>query len=509
VVCSDDHPPPDPLYPRRRRISTARPHEHATRRRPLTESEFTIKIGILSQWYEPEPGPCSLPGVLARGLMARGHEVRVLTGYPNYPQGRLYPGYSMRRREREDMSGIDVMRVALYPNHDRSTVRRGANYASFALSALASGMDHLRGADVIWVHNNPILISLPMWFQQMLHATPVVLHVMDLWPDIVLASEFATPGPTYALAEAGLMRWTKAMYSAATSVVYISPGVGAILAERGVPAEKLHYVPVWADEDVFRPSNDSERSALGIADDQVTLLYAGAIGEQQGLDSLIRACALVDDPRFVCLIAGTGVSEQRLRRLAEDLRASSVRFLGQVPRHRMTGLMATGDIHYVGLRRGTHTNASTPSKMQATLAAARPMIVAAEGDAVALAQASGAGTPVDPEDPASIAAAIRGACARGRAELRRTGQVGRAFYEAQLSTERGVEQVEHILTAAAESRSNGAPGRNPSPPRRRERNRPWPSTLPAAPYSSLAVPDPSARSWPATCSAGTSARSVS
>src|SRR5450756_1458513 len=98
-----------------------------------------MRVGLLTQWYDPEPGPAALPGVLARGLVARGHEVQVLTGFPNYPTGVVAAGYRMRRVLDEVVDGVDVRRVALYPSHDASTVRRVTNYVSFGASAVVNG----------------------------------------------------------------------------------------------------------------------------------------------------------------------------------------------------------------------------------------------------------------------------------------------------------------------------------------------------------------------------------
>ena len=100
-----------------------------------------MRVGLLTQWFDPEPGPAALPGTLARQLAARGHHVQVLTGFPNYPTGRLADGYRMQRRLDETVDGVDVRRVALYPSHNASAVSRMANYASFGASALASGLD--------------------------------------------------------------------------------------------------------------------------------------------------------------------------------------------------------------------------------------------------------------------------------------------------------------------------------------------------------------------------------
>lgn len=410
-----------------------------------------MRVGLLTQWYDPEPGPASLPGVLARGLLDRGHDVQVLTGFPNYPTGKLAPGYRMARRLDEDRDGVRVRRVALYPNHDAAAHRRFANYASFGSSAVLSGLDAMKGIDALWVYNSPITVAWPMWWLHRRWGIPVVLHVMDLWPDTVLASGFAHGGALYGALSKGLDAWCSAMYRTAFAVAYISPGMGSVLTERGVSVDKLAYVPVWADESVFKPSRADLRSELGIAEDTVVLLYAGTMGVAQGIETLVEACAKIDDPRFTCLITGSGVTEMALRRQAERI-APNIRFLGRLPKEQLTSLMATGDLHYVGLRPHTSSSVAMPSKVQATLAAGRALLISAEGDAAAVGTDSDAAFVVPPGDPEAVADSIRAACRSGRSHLQVLGRSARKYYESTFSLERGVTRVEALLHDAAATR---------------------------------------------------------
>lgn len=409
-----------------------------------------MRIGILSQWYDPETGGPALPGVLARGLRDRGHEVQVVTGFPNYPQGRLYDGYQMHRRLDEVVDGISIRRVALYPAHGGSPVKRMANFASFAASASVSGIGVLKDVDAIWVYNSPATVSAPAELSKLLHGRPHVLHVMDLWPDSILAAGFARPGRGFSVVRRGLDAWCAATYRWASSVAYITYGVGALLRDRGVPESHLHYVPVWADEAVFQPSNDTSiRAELGL-DDSFVVLYAGALGKIQAIDSLIDACSRVRDlPAFHCLIAGSGAEGPSLQRRAADLKLDNVTFLGQVSKSEMTRVMAAGDLHLISLRSDPLSSITLPSKVQATLASARPAIVAIDGDAKRVAVESGAGLPVEPGSVDALERAIRSAYASGRSEMSRLGQLGRDYYECEFAAHIGVERVERLLAAGA------------------------------------------------------------
>lgn len=408
-----------------------------------------MRVGLLTQWYDPEPGPAALPGVLARGLRARGHDVQVLTGYPNYPTGKLAPGYKVTLRSDERLDDIAVRRVALYPNHDASAVRRAANYASFGASAALFGVSALRRVDALWVNYSPISVAWPMWLSQLTHQIPAIVHVLDLWPDTVLAGGFARPGKAFTATAKLLDVWCRGMYATADSVAYISPGIRSVLAGRGVPEAKLEYVPMWADEGTFRPTSDDLRSELGIGPDQIVVLYAGALGEAQGLSTLVDACANVTDPRFLCIIAGSGTAEESLRARAESRGAVNIRFLGRVAQHQMTELMATGDLNYVGLRTHGLSSVTMPSKTQAALAAGRAVLVAAEGDVADVARESGAGFTVHPDDVDGITSALNLACVLGRQELHALGLRGRSYYQRTFSVEQGVNRVEQLLIKAS------------------------------------------------------------
>lgn len=440
-----------------------------------------MRIGLLTQWYDPEPGPAALPGVLARGLRARGHEVRVLTGFPNYPSGELPQGWRMTPRRRRVEDGIDVTRVALYPSHDGRVWRRMANYGSFGASALAAGVPSFRGLDAMWVNYSPITIAAPMLAARYGLGVPAVCHVADLWPDTLTAGGFA-PGDSRLgrTAEAALDAWCDAMYAASEVVTYIAPGVGAELERRGVPARKLAYAPMWAEESTFSPADADTRRAgeewrrdLGIAPEEVVLLYAGALGHAQGLQTLVDAAARFADTargsggadaeagtgsgaaRLRVVVVGSGVAEADLRARAEaaGLVPEVVMFPGRVPQERMPVLMAGADACFVGLAATPLSRITMPSKTQASLAAGKALVVAADGDVQQVARESGAGWAVDSGDVAALTEVMAAVCQSGREGLAARGRAGRAYYEEHFGLDRALDRAETHLARAAASRS--------------------------------------------------------
>jgi len=403
---------------------------------------------MLTQWFDPEPGPASLPGTLAHGLAARGHDVQVVTGFPNYPTGRIAAGYRQRRRLDESWNGVRVRRVALYPSHDASGVRRLANYSSFAASSTVSGLDALRDVDVLWVNYSPVTIGLPMFVQQWKHRTPSVVHVLDLWPDTLFASRFVGDGQVSRTLHAGLGWWCRAMYDRAHTVAHISPGVGDVLQRRGVPAHKLQYAPMWADESVFRPRPAAR--GWGLGPDTVAIAYAGTMGRAQDLTTLLKACARVADLDLRCLIAGSGVDETTLRKLAKQEGAANVDFLGRLGAAEVAQLMAVSDLQYVGLNDHPLARITMPSKVQAILASARPIAGSLVGDAADVVQRAG-GWTVAPGDVSGLVGALRAASEAGRAGLSSLGRRARVLYEQEFGMTRGIDRIEAILAEAAEA----------------------------------------------------------
>lgn len=404
-----------------------------------------MKIGIVSQFYSPEPGPAQLPTTLAEALAHRGHSVRVVTGFPNYPSGTIAEGYRLARKHDEVRNRVHIRRVYLHPDHG-SAVGRVANYSSFGVSSVLNGLRTLRGADAVWVNASPITLAWPIWALRSMHI-PVTSHILDLWPESLFASGFEQLSRNRAAAVA-LQAWTNAIYRGSDDIAYISPGVRHILEARGVPPEKLHYIPMWADEDTFRPADGDLRSELGIPSDASVLLYAGALGAAQGLEALIDACALVRDQHFLCVIAGSGSSESALRERAKGIAA--VRFIGRVPQADMTSLMATADASFVSLRDTPLGRVSIPSKTQAALASGTPILMAVKGDAPDVVTRSGVGWTAAPHDAHDIARAIHEMIAASRSAKLSMGRRARATYEREFSLDRAVHQVENLLAASAQ-----------------------------------------------------------
>lgn len=410
-----------------------------------------MRFGILSQWYAPEPGGGSVAAVLARGLRDLGHDVSVLTGFPNYPLGRLYDGYRLRPHQLERVDGISVHRLPLYPSHDASVVHRVGTYASWATAATALGPACLRGVDAVWVFYSAATAGLPAGMLRRL-GIPVLLHVQDLWPESIVHSGFVRDGWALRLVGQATRAWCRANYRGASALAAISPGMRRTLIERGAPADSIQVVYNWADEAVFRPQpyDGVLAGELGFAG-RVTVMYAGSLGYVQGLDVAIRAAAQVRDrhPQFQLVLLGSGVAEEELRRLAGDCAATNVRFLGQRPMAEMGRLYAVADAQLVSLSGDPAFEGTIPSKTQAAMACGSPVVMVAVGDAAELVRVAGAGWVTTPGQVGELAAVFAALCELPAERRRAAGERGRAYYEQHLSVEAGVGLLAETLTGLA------------------------------------------------------------
>ncbi len=397
-----------------------------------------MKILFLSQFFAPEPFARALP--FAKELQRLGHCVNVLTGFPNYPGGRVYPGYRIRPWQREDVDGIPVTRVALFPSHDRSAVRRVLNYTSFALSSSVLAPFFAGRPDVVYVYHPPA--ALPASLLKTLRGIPFVYDIQDLWPDTIATSKMISSSMILGI----LRRGCSFVNRHADHLAVISPGLRGALMERGVLRDKISVIYNWCDEESIRPVDPDPDLAkrLGLAG-RFNVMFAGTMGLAQGLDAVLDAAALCarTDPAIQFVFVGGGVERSRLEAKAHG--SPNVLFLPPQPMQEMAPLLALADVLLVHLKNDPLFRITIPSKTQAFLAAAKPILMAVTGDAADIVNSAGAGISVQPENPRAIAEAALHMARLGSDRLRAMGARGRLFYLREMSMEAGVQRFEQLF----------------------------------------------------------------
>lgn len=413
-----------------------------------------MRIGFITQWYPPEQG-AGLSASIAEGLANLGHTVDVLTGYPNYPTGKVYAGYSVRAYQRELASpSVTVHRAPLYPSHSRSAFGRVLNYVTFAVGAAAVAHSIIPRPDAWLVYSSPATAAVPVLIPGP-KAAPFALLVQDLWPDSVTQSGFIVPSRATHMAEGLLHRFCQFTYRRARRIGVISPSMREVFISRGVPPNKLCYTPNWAvgasRAELPVGAAPTNRELLGLPAEGVLFLYAGNIGALQDLEQLVQNFPTSDSAQLVLM--GDGVCRERIRHLAAHRK--NIHMKDPVPASQVKPYLEQSDALVVSLADTPLLRATMPSKMQASLAAGRPILVHGSGDVANVVVSAGSGAAAQPGDVAALHQAVAQIMELSPAERVAMGQRARALYREEFDYDLGIRRISEMLHEVTESgRSN-------------------------------------------------------
>ena len=398
-----------------------------------------MRILILSIYHDPEPIPKT--GELARELIRRGHEVTVVTSFPHYPSGNLYPGYRLRPWSWETRRGVRVLRTFIYPYHGRRALLRMANYGSWMVSSIAAAW-LTPPCDILYVWHPPLTVGVSAWAIARLKRVPFVYDVQDLWPEGALASGLLRPGR---LVDA-LHRLADWVYARANRLLVVSEAAAASLRARGVPADRLTVVKHWIDESGFTAgaANRDVRAELGLQT-RFVVMFAGNLGLVQGLDTLIEAAGRLRDSNVTIVFVGDGADRSRLETEAARQGLTNVMFAGRHPAESMPAFFAAADAMVVHLRPSEIADHAIPAKTLAYMAAGKPIVCAMSGAAADLVSRAGAGPTVGPGDPRALADAILELAAKEPSERQALGESGRRYLAEHFGRERVIGEYEAIL----------------------------------------------------------------
>ena len=394
---------------------------------------MAIRVLLLTQWFDPEPTFKGM--VFARELVRQGFEVEVLTGFPNYPGGKVYPGYRIKLLQREVIDGVQVTRVPLYPNHDQSAIKRVLNYASFAASSLVYGLFMARRADVIYAYHPPLTVGITASLIRLLRRIPVVYDIQDMWPDTLRATGMLNNVRALNAVEAVC----QFVYRRVDQIVVLSPGFKRLLMQRGVPETKVKVIYNWADE-VALAAPQGQLPASFPSADQFRIIFAGNMGKAQALDAVLDAAILLQarGSRVCFVMLGGGVEVNRLKLRTVDLKLHNVVFLPPVPMAEVGTFLHAADALLVHLRKDPLFEITIPSKTQAYMAVGKPLLMAVDGDAADLVLLSGGGVVAESENAEALAGAAEGLAALPSEQLLAMGQRARRYYQDHLALSVGV-----------------------------------------------------------------------
>jgi glycosyltransferase involved in cell wall biosynthesis len=408
-----------------------------------------MRILYLTHYFQPEPIFWALP--LAKAFVRQGHQVQVLTSFPNYPGGKVYEGYKIKLLQKEIMDGIDVIRVPLYPSHDNSSLKRIVCYASFGLSASTVGLWATKKADVAYIMQGPMTLGIPALMLKLIKRMPFVIHIQDLWPDSLLSTGMFNNKFGLKMLDA----WCYFVYRHAAKIITITPGMKNRLIKRGISGDKIEVIYNWCDCSQICPAEKNEELAksLGMAA-RFNFVFAGNLGRAQALEPVLDAAALlkVAYPKIQFVFIGSGVAVEDLKKKAADLGLKNVLFLPRRPANEIGPILSLADVLFVHLKKDPLFEITIPSKTQAYLAMGRPILIGVEGDAADLVQRAGAGIPCEPENPHSIASAAESLYLLPEEQRRMMARAGAEYYERELSFQRATDRYEIIFKEISQTK---------------------------------------------------------
>ena len=384
-----------------------------------------MRILIVTQYFWPENFRVN---DLVEQLARDGHEVAVLTGLPNYPEGRINPVYAADPEAFNVYHGAQVFRA---PHSLRGTGRLSLmlNYFSFFLSASTMGAWKLRRRpfDVIFVFAvSPITVAIPAIVLRWLKRAPVFLWVQDLWPETL--AEVGVVRSSRVLALVGLMvRW---IYARCDTILIQSKSFSASVERlcKNAKEGKIVYFPNWA-EDIF--AQDAAEAIHAVANQRFTVLFAGNMGEAQDFPGILAVAEGLKDNANICWkIVGDG--RQREWVVAEIARrglSHCVEWLGRHPVSAMPRFYASADALLVVLKPGDIFARTVPSKLQSYLAAGRPILGMINGETRRIIEESGAGFACHASDTAELMQLVVRMSTMSAAERAGMGERGRTFYK--------------------------------------------------------------------------------
>ncbi|WP_166359126.1 glycosyltransferase family 4 protein [Pseudomonas akapageensis] len=409
-------------------------------------SDEKLRVLVVTQYFWPENMRIN---DLVRDFSAKGHDVTVLTGLPNYPEGEVFEAYRSNPGEFQSYAGAKVIRVPLIPRGKRA-IRLVLNYLSFFLMASTLGVFKLRGKkfDAIFVYAvSPIMAAIPAVVIGRLKRAPVFVWVLDLWPETLKAVNVIHAPKLLGLV-GNLVSW---IYNRTDYLLLQSHGFFENVRKyctKEIAAERLVYFPSWAEDDFSAPA--SLGAALIEHDPSVfTVVFAGNLGEAQDFPAVLDAAqALQGQVAVRWVIVGDGRMSEWLEEQVRSRGLDNVYLLGRHPLESMPGLFAQADALLVSLRTNEVFEKTIPGKVQAYLASGRPILAMINGEAARVIQESKAGFACDSGDAQGLAHITLKLAMTSADQRQQMGEAGRQYYHQQYSKPVLLARLENLFREA-------------------------------------------------------------
>lgn len=351
-----------------------------------------MKILVVCQYYHPEPFRIS---DICEELVKRGNDVTVVTGTPNYPMGKIYPGYENGKHQDEVINGVKVHRCSIHPRKT-GAIHRLWNYYNYAMASTNYIKKFDDSFDVVFINQlSPVMMAKAGIRYAKKYSKKTVLYCLDLWP-----ASLGAGGLNGGIVYKWFYRESKIIYKAVDKILISSSSFAKYFREEfGI--EHTEYLPQYAEE-TFTPEECKKEP-----NEYIDLMFAGNIGSAQSVDTIIRAAALCKDiSNLRWHIVGDGKELDNCKKLSEELSAPVI-FHGRKPIEDMPKYYAMADAMLVTMQKDPIISMTLPGKVQSYMAAGKPILAAANGEIPKIINNSCCGLCAKAEDTLGLADIIR------------------------------------------------------------------------------------------------------
>jgi glycosyltransferase involved in cell wall biosynthesis len=410
-----------------------------------------MKILYISQYFPPEKAaPAVRVYELAKHWIEMGHQVKVLTAFPNHPTGVIPEEYRGDVLRREIIDGIEVIRTWVFAAPNKGFTKRIINYLSFPISASILGTSMVKDCDIMIATSPQFFVAGAGYIISKFKRRPFVFEVRDLWPDSIVA--VGALKNKFALNLLSEMECF--FYKRASGIVGVAESVREVISKRAGKNSKIAIIPNGVNVDFFS-SNSVDKSDN---DDEFVVSYIGTHGMSQGLEVVLDAADKLRDYNIKFLFVGEGAEKDNLIKYAQQRELSSVTFLPAQSHELIPEFYRSSDICLVPLKDREVFSLTIPSKIFEIMACGRPIILGVKGESRNIIERAKAGIPVEPENPEALADAIL-TLYNDREQCEIMGMSGRDFVERFYSRKKFSQEYIKFLSYICNS--NGKNSRKP------------------------------------------------
>lgn len=399
-----------------------------------------MKILLVTQYFYPENFKSN---DIAIELTKKGHEVTVLTGLPNYPEGKIHNNYGFFKNTRENFQGVDVIRTWLVPRGKGGGISLFLNYFSWAFfaSIRAFFLSYQKKFDVVLVHEpSPITQGFPAIVVKKIQKIPLHFWVLDLWPESLTSA--GGINNKYVLSI--FTKMVKYIYNNSDKILISSKGFKESILTKGDYNNKLVYFPNWAEDSILKGDLDYRIPDLPKG---FKIIFAGNIGVAQDVDSIIKTALILKEKTDIHFVfIGDGRSKMQLEDFVvkNDLN-QTVHFLGRFPIDAMKTFFNEADVLLVSLKDELIFNVTVPAKLQAYLCTQKPILGMLNGEGAAIINDANCGLSVNAGDSRGLAKKIIKLYEMSAEERNILGRNGFRYYEENFTMRKCIDNLEFIL----------------------------------------------------------------